>query len=109
MTQQPRREDSETPFKVDGKKFFGLRLESIWWLIAATFAAGIAYSTIKNEQSRQSEKLQSMEIRQSTMEQTLSAQKDILMDYRYSFKAVNDKLDYLAGGRRGPAPASGSP
>lgn len=104
-----RREDSETPFKVDPKRFFGLRLDSIGWLIAVTFAAGIAYAAIKNEQSRQGEKLQSLDARQSSMEQTLSAQKDIMLEYRFSFKAMNDKLDYLAGGRRGPAPDTGTP
>lgn len=99
--------DSEPPFKVD-KRYFGLRLETLAAVIGATFMAALAYATIKNEQSRQSEKLQSMETRQSTMEQTLIAQRDLLIGYRYTFEAVNQKLDYLTGGRRGPAPASGS-
>lgn len=109
--QQPtsRREESETPFKLDGKRFLGLRLDSIVWLIAVTFGLALAYSAIKNEQSRQGEKLQTMDARQSTMEQTLSAQRDIMLEYRFSFKAMNDKLDYLAGGRRGPAPDTGTP
>lgn len=112
--------DSQHSFRLDEDTWMKMRSKtflSICGAIVMAVAAVVGYGvSLKGDVSNHTKQLSEAVQRQESIERKVDADHELLWEQRSSMKslnatiqAMNEKLDYLTDGRRGPKPATGTP
>jgi len=103
------RSQSESPFKVDGDRPLRMKIATLA-LIIITVATAVGYGlTLKQDVAQHGKQLETLVQRQTAIEIEARAQHDLSLETKASLRLMDAKLDYIAGGRRGPAPTTSVP
>jgi hypothetical protein len=100
------RGDSDAPFSVDPGRKLILRSATLLAIITSVAVAVGWAVNLKLSISAQSDRTLRIEARVNSLESSAHEHTRSLYEQNMALKLMDQKLDYIAGGRRGPAPAT---
>lgn len=99
-------DDSDPPFDAREKARVKTDWKTLSIMVVGAFMAGTFYMSQRSTNQALEASTAALTANQVSISNQLMAQHDSIRDVQASVHLFDAKLDYLVGGRRGPAPAS---